>query len=90
MPNPIYGRKLALLTRGEDDVLQVDTGVVTFLHSDLLLDRGRRKPPVRLRCAWMSRIELVSGALKSRLGDAELMLSLNRSELTEQELASFA
>jgi len=88
MQQPIYGRRLALLTRRPNDDLQIDTGVVTFLHADLLLDRGRDKPPFRLRSIWMDRIEWVAGPLQGRFGDAELMLSLNNSELTEQELST--
>jgi hypothetical protein len=92
MQAAVYGRKLALLTHRKSAVggetVQLDTGIVSFLHCELLLDRGLRKRPFRLRSDWMSRVESVDGDLRERLGDAEVMLSLNDSELSEQERAA--
>ena len=92
MQAAVYGRKLALLTRRTSAVgtetVQVDTGIVSFLHCELLLDRGLRKRPFRLRSDWMSRVETVSRDMQDRLGDAEVMLSLSDSELSEQERAA--
>jgi hypothetical protein len=92
MQAAVYGRKLALLTHRRSAVgaetIQLDTGIVTFLHSELLLDRGLRKRPFRLRYDWMARVESVGGDMRGRLGDAEVMLSLSDAELSEQELAT--
>jgi hypothetical protein len=92
MQAAVYGRKLALLTHRKSAVgaetVQLDTGIVTFLHSELLLDRGLRKRPFRLRSDWMSRVEAVDRDMQGRLGDAEVMLSLNDSELSDQERAA--
>jgi hypothetical protein len=89
MQGDIYGRKLALLTRKVGaDAVQLHTGIITFLHSELLLDRGLRKRPFRLRSDWLSRVEAVGGDMQGRLGDAEVMLSLSDAELSEQERAA--
>jgi hypothetical protein len=92
MQAAVYGRKLALLTHRKSAVgvetVQLDTGIVSFLHCELLLDRGLRKRPFRLRSDWMSRVESIDGDLRERLGDAEVMLSLSDSELSEQERAA--
>ncbi|MGH6930355.1 MAG: hypothetical protein ACREEV_18700 [Dongiaceae bacterium] len=92
MQAAVYGRKLALLTHRRSAVgaetVKVDTGIVTFTHSELLLDRGLRKRPFRLRSDWMSRVELVDRAIAANLGDAEVMLSLSDAELSEQERAA--
>jgi hypothetical protein len=92
MQAAVYGRKLALLTHRKSAVgaetVQLDTGIVTFLHSELLLDRGLRKRPFRLRSDWMSRVEAVGRDMQGSLGDAEVMLSLSDDELSEQELAT--
>jgi hypothetical protein len=86
MQGDIYGRKLALLTRkaGVDGV-QLHTGIVAFTQCELLLDRGLRKRPFRLRSEWLSRLESVDGDQKDRLEDADLLLSLTDAELSEQE-----
>ena len=92
MQAAVYGRKLALLTRRRSAVgaetVQLDTGIVTFTHSELLLDRGLRKRPFRLRSDWLSRVELVDHTMAASLGDAEVMLSLSDAELSEQERAA--
>ena len=92
MQAAVYGRKLALLTHRRSAVgaetVQLDTGIVTFTHSELLLDRGLRKRPFRLRSDWMARVESVAGDMRGRLGDAEVMLSLSDSELSDQERAA--
>lgn len=88
MQHPIYGRKLAVLTRRANNVVQVDTGVITFLHADVLLDRGPRKRPLRLRSDWMRRVESVEHDMTGRLGDAEVVLSLSAAELSEHELST--
>jgi hypothetical protein len=88
MQPSIYGRKLALLTHRANNHVQVDTGIVTFLHADLLLDRGLRKRPFRLRSDWMSRVESVDRSMKGRCGDAEVVLALHDAELSEQERSS--
>jgi hypothetical protein len=92
MQAAVYGRKLALLTLRRSAVgaetIQLDTGIVTFLHSELLLDRGLHKRPFRLRSDWMSRVESVDRAMAGNLGDAEVMLSLSDAELSEQERAA--
>ena len=87
MQGDIYGRKLALLTRraGADAVLH--TGIVAFTQCELLLDRGPRKRPFRLRSEWISRVESVDSDQKGRLDDADLLLSLSDAELSEQELS---
>ena len=87
MQDAIYGRKLALLTRrdGADAVLH--TGIVAFTQCELLLDRGLRKRPFRLRSEWISRLEAVDSDQKDRLDDADLLLSLNDAELSELELS---
>jgi hypothetical protein len=87
MQGDIYGRKLALLTRrdGADAVLH--TGIVAFTQCELLLDRGLRKRPFRLRSEWISRVEPVDSDQKDRLDDADLLLSLSDAELSEQELS---
>jgi hypothetical protein len=87
MQGDIYGRKLALLTRrdGADAVLH--TGIVAFTQCELLLDRGLRKRPFRLRSEWISRFESVDSDQKDRLDDADLLLSLSDAELSEQERA---
>ena len=87
MQGDIYGRKLALLTRrnGADAVLH--TGIVAFTQCELLLDRGPRKRPFRLRSDWISRVESVGSDQKDRLDDADLLLSLSDAELSEQELS---
>jgi hypothetical protein len=88
MQGDIYGRKLALLTRkaGADGV-ELHTGIVAFTQCELLLDRGLRKRPFRLRSEWISRVESVGSDQKGRLDDADLMLSLTDAELSEQERA---
>jgi hypothetical protein len=92
MQAAVYGRKLALLTHRKSAVgaetVQLDTGIITFLHSELLLDRGLRKRPFRLRSDWLSRVEAVGRDMQGRLGDAEVMLSLSDAELSEQERAA--
>jgi hypothetical protein len=92
MQAAVYGRKLALLTHRRSTVgtetVQLDTGIITFLHSELLLDRGLRKRPFRLRSDWLSRVEAVGRDMQGRLGDAEVMLSLSDAELSEQERAA--
>jgi hypothetical protein len=92
MQAAVYGRKLALLTHRKSAVgaetVQLDTGIITFLHSELLLDRGLRKRPFRLRSDWLSRVEAVGRDMQDRLGDAEVMLSLSDAELSEQERAA--
>jgi hypothetical protein len=92
MQAAVYGRKLALLTHRRSAVgtetVQLDTGIITFLHSELLLDRGLRKRPFRLRSDWLSRVEAVGRDMQGRLGDAEVMLSLSDAELSEQERAA--
>jgi hypothetical protein len=92
MQAAVYGRKLALLTRRRSAVggetVQLDTGIVSFLHCELLLDRGLHKRPFRLRSDWMSRVEAVGRDMQGRLGDAEVMLSLSDAELSEQERAA--
>jgi hypothetical protein len=87
MQGDIYGRKLALLTRraGADAVLH--TGIVAFTQCELLLDRGLRKRPFRLRSEWISRVESVDSDQKNRFDDADLLLSLTDAELSEQELS---
>jgi hypothetical protein len=88
MQGDIYGRKLALLTRKAGaDAVQLHTGIVAFTQCELLLDRGPRKRPFRLRSDWMSRIESVASEEKDRLDDADLLLSLTDAELSEQERA---
>jgi hypothetical protein len=92
MPETIYGRKLALLTRRRDGIgsetVHLDTGIVAFTQCELLLDRGLGKRPFRLRSEWMSRLESVGGALRDSLGDADVMLSLGAGELSDQELST--
>jgi len=89
MQGDIYGRKLALLTRKAGaDAVQFHTGIVAFTHCELLLDRGLRKRPFRLRSEWISRVESVAGDQKDQLDDADLLLWLNDAELSEQELSS--
>ncbi len=88
MQGDIYGRKLALLTHKAGNAgVQLHTGIVAFTQCELLLDRGLRKRPFRLRWKWMSRIESVDSNQKDRLGDADLLLSLSDAELSEQELS---
>ena len=88
MQGDIYGRKLALLThRDGADGPQLHTGIVAFTQCDLLLDRGPRKRPFRLRSEWISRVESVDSDQKDRLDDADLLLSLSDAELSEQELS---
>ena len=96
----LYGRKLALVTRRKTDVgvdvVQLHTGILAFTQCELLLDRGIRKRPFRLRSEWMSRVEAVEGDDKDRLDDADLLLSLTvggpagNADLTEQEFAALA
>jgi hypothetical protein len=88
MQDPIYGRKLALLTRKAGaDAVQLHTGIVAFTQCELLLDRGPQKRPFRLRSDWMSRIESVASDQRDRLDDADLLLSLTDADLSEQERA---
>jgi len=88
MQGDIYGRKLALLTRKAGaDAVQLHTGIVAFTQCELLLDRGPRKRPFRLRSEWISRLESVDSDQKGRLDDADLLLSLSDAELSEQELS---
>ena len=88
MQGDIYGRKLALLTRKDGaDAVQLHTGIVAFTQCELLLDRGPRKRPFRLRSEWISRVESVDSDQKDRLDDADLLLSLSDAELSEQELS---
>jgi hypothetical protein len=87
MQGDIYGRKLALLTRNGADAVQLHTGIVAFTQCELLLDRGLRKRPFRLRSEWISRVESVGSDQKGRLDDADLLLSLTDAELSEQERA---
>jgi hypothetical protein len=96
----LYGRKLALVTRRKTavgaDVVQLHTGILAFTQCELLLDRGIRKRPFRLRSEWMSRVEAVASSDKDRLDDADLLLSLTvggtagSADLTEQEFAALA
>ena len=89
MQGDIYGRKLALLThKAGADSVQLHTGIVAFTQCELLLDRGLRKRPFRLRSEWISRVESVASDQKERLDDAELLLSLSDAELSEQELST--
>ncbi len=92
MHDAIYGRRLALLTRRQDGIgaetVHLDTGIVAFTQCELLLDRGPRKRPFRLRSEWMSRVESVGGELRDSLGDADVMLSLGAGELSDQELST--
>ena|ERR671925_1116973 len=92
MQAAVYGRKLALLTHRKSAVgtetVQLDTGIVSFLHCELLLDRGLRKRPFRLRSDWMSRVESIDSEMRGQLGDAEVVLSLNDAELSDQERAA--
>jgi len=89
MQQAVYGCKLALLTHRKSAVgaetVQLDTGIVTFTHSELLLDRGLHKRPFRLRSDWMNRVQSVGGDMRGSLGDAEVMLTLTDAELSEQE-----
>jgi hypothetical protein len=88
MQDPIYGRKLALLTRKAGaDAVQLHTGIVAFTQCELLLDRGPQKRPFRLRSDWMSRIEAVASDQRDQLDDADLLLSLTDADLSEQERA---
>jgi len=88
MQGDIYGRKLALLTRKAGaDAVQLHTGILAFTQCELLLDRGLRKRPFRLRSEWLSRLEAVDSDQKDRLDDADLLLSLTDAELSEQERA---
>ncbi len=88
MHGDIYGRKLALLTRKAGaDAARLHTGIVAFTQCELLLDRGLRKRPFRLRSEWISRVESVDSGQKDRLDDADLLLSLNDAELSELELS---
>ena len=87
MQGDIYGRKLALLTRNGADDVQLHTGIVAFTQCELLLDRGPRKRPFRLRSEWISRVESVDSDQKDQLDDADLLLSLSDAELSGQELA---
>jgi hypothetical protein len=77
----LFGRKLALVSWCKDaagrDVMSVDTGTVTLLDCEFLLDRGVGKPPLRLRFDWMHRIEAVTGDLKSTMPEADFMLALD-------------
>ena len=86
MQGDIYGRKLALLTRRVGaDAVQLHIGIVAFTQCELLLDRGLRKRPFRLRSEWISRLEAVGTDQKDRLDHADLLLSLTDAELSEQE-----
>jgi hypothetical protein len=87
MQGDIYGRKLALLTRRDGAAAVLHTGIVAFTQCELLLDRGPRKRPFRLRSEWLSRLQSVDGDQKDRLDDADLLLSLSDAELSEQELS---
>ena len=88
MQGDIYGRKLALLTRRDGTAdAQLHTGIVAFTQCELLLDRGPRKRPFRLRSEWLSRLESIDSDQKDRLDDADLLLSLSDAELSEQELS---
>jgi hypothetical protein len=96
----LYGRKLAVVTRRKTavgaDVVQLHTGILAFTQCELLLDRGIRKRPFRLRSEWMSRVEAVASGDRDRLDDADLLLSLTvggsaaNADLTEQEFAVLA
>jgi len=98
MQDAIFGRKLALITRRTTkagaDIVELHSGIVAFTQCDLLLDRGLRKRPFRLRSEWMSRVVPVNGDQKERLDDADLMLSLTvggpagQGDLSEQEFSA--
>ena len=66
MQGDIYGRKLALLTRKAGaDAAQLHTGIIAFTQCELLLDRGLRKRPLRLRSEWISRVESVAATRRT-------------------------